>query len=57
MTVLAVAVVLLVVVGGLVVVITGGMTYEAFVNKLITLAGLLGGGTAIGRGIQLGGRR
>jgi hypothetical protein len=56
LTVLTVAVILLVVAGGLVVVITGGMSYETFIERLTVLAGLLGGGTAVGRGIQLAGK-
>jgi hypothetical protein len=53
LTVLAVAVVLLVVVGGLVNVIVGHETFERFLDDLKLLAGLLGAGTAIGRGARL----
>jgi hypothetical protein len=55
LTVLAVAVILLVVIGGLVMVILGNMTFEEFVRQLTLLAGLVGGGAAIGRGTRLSG--
>lgn len=55
LTVLAVAVVLLVVIGGLVVVITGGMTFERFIIIMRDLAAALGLGAAVGRGFRLAG--
>jgi hypothetical protein len=53
MTVLAVAVVLLVVGGGIVEVITTPYTYGQFLDDLKWVAGALGGGAAIGRGLRL----
>lgn len=54
LTVLAVAVTLLVVIGGLIVVIMGDMTFEKFLDDILKWIGAaLALGASIGRGIRL----
>jgi hypothetical protein len=55
LTVLAVASVLLLIVGGLVEVVTTNYTFSMFLNDLRLVAALLGGGTALARGVRLHG--
>jgi hypothetical protein len=53
-TILAVTVILIIVVGGLVDVIIGGMTFEMYLNNILKFVGAaLGLGAAIGRGVRL----